>query len=81
MVKRQTAPRLATSQTNGNLVRIYVKDWRSEPVGKLKRALRKEIAEWAQTEAMEDNDASTGDVVPDVDAIRHVNKFGTHRLL
>lgn len=48
MAKRVSQSRPPTTLTNGALSRVYVKDWRSEPVGVVKKALRNDIAEWIQ---------------------------------
>lgn len=77
MARRVANTRRTSTDTNGQLVRLYVREWRSEPVGKVKRALRKEIAEWARATEMEDSDNPASETEPDVDAIRYVNQFGT----
>lgn len=77
MAKRAPSVRRQTLQTNGTISRVYVQDWRIEPVGKVKRALRQEIAEWATEQADENGNMSDAEVTPDLDAVRHVNQFGT----
>lgn len=77
MARRSQNNRKTATQTNGNLVTMYVRDWRSEPVGRVKKALRQEIAEWSENENMEDGATTEGTAEPDIDAIRHVNQFGT----
>lgn len=44
MDKKIASPRPSATETNGALARVYVKDWRREPVGAVKRALRAAIA-------------------------------------
>lgn len=56
---------------------MYVKDWRSEPVGVVKKALRQDIGEWLQLNAANEGQMFTEEVWPDLDAVRHVNQFGT----
>lgn len=46
MAKRVPTQRAAASQTDGTLERVYVKDWRKQPVGAVKRALRIAIGTW-----------------------------------
>lgn len=77
MARRAPKNNRTATQTNDNLVRVYVRDWRSEPVGRVKRALRQEIAEWELATQMEDYANADQQTEPDVDAIRHVNQFGT----
>lgn len=38
MARRIENTARTATQTNGNLVRLYVRDWRSEPVGRVKKA-------------------------------------------
>lgn len=46
MAKRAIQTRPPTTQKNGALTILYVKDWRRKPVGVVKKALRNDIAEW-----------------------------------
>lgn len=77
MERRSQTNKRSATQTNGNLIRTYVRDWRSEPVGKVERALRQEIAEWQHSQNMEDEANQHTQIEPDVDAIRHVKQFGS----
>lgn len=56
---------------------MYVKDWRSEPVGVAQKALRNDIAEWVRNKEAEEGSMYTGEVWPDMDAVLHVNQFGS----
>lgn len=77
MERKQPNARPAATQTNGNLARVYIKDWRTEPVGAVKRALRQAIATWVAQQEMVDNEAQEADVMVDIDSVRHLNQFGT----
>lgn len=44
MSRKKATPRAKATKTNGALVRVYVKDWREEPVGEVKRVLRQAIS-------------------------------------
>lgn len=73
MSKRVAKPRTHATQTDGALARVYIKDWRSEPVGVVKKALRQEIDEWALKRAKEQGAMTTDEAWPNIDAVRHVN--------
>lgn len=75
MAKRVNKTRPPTIQTNGALTRIYVKGWRSQPVGALKKALRKDIAEWVQAREAQEGQMMSEETWPGMDAVRHVNQF------
>lgn len=77
MVKKATNTRRTTTRTDGVLSRVYIHDWRSEPVGKVKKYLRREIGEWLQQRMVEDGQEDDGNSGPDVDSVRHVNQFGS----
>lgn len=77
MQKRKGTQRPTSTQTDGMLERVYVQDWLKEPVGAVKRALRTAIGGWIRQNEMGDVDATTAEVYPDIDAVRHVNQFGT----
>lgn len=77
MARRLSKVRPTTTQTNGALARIYAKDWRSEPVGLVKKAPRQEIAEWTRMRSMDEDQADSAEVWPDLDAVRHVKQFGS----
>lgn len=77
MAKRVSNTRPPATQTNGVLRRAYIKDWRSEPVGVVKKALRQDIAEWRQAQQMDDNATEAATAWSDLDAVRHVNHFGS----
>lgn len=47
MAKKTSTQIPAESETNGSLFRVYIRDWRKEPVGAVKRALRIALDEWA----------------------------------
>lgn len=71
MSKRIEKPRPQATQTDGALERVYIKDWRSEPVGVVKKALRQDIGEWAAQRALEHGAMDTVEAMPDIDAVRH----------
>lgn len=77
ITKRTSSTRTPTSQTNGGLAIVYVKDSRSEPVGIAKKTLRQDIAEWLQQKEGEEGAMVIEETWPDLDAVRHVNQFGT----
>lgn len=60
--------------------RIYVKDWRSETDGVVKKALRIDIGEWVQTQAVDEGQMVTEEAWPDLEAVRHENQFGSPEL-
>lgn len=66
-----------TNLTNGALSRVYVKDWRIEPVGVVKKALRKDIEEWVHQKEAEGGAMVTEEMWLDLDAVRHINQFGS----
>lgn len=78
MAKKTAIPRATATITNGALLRVYIKYWRQDPVGAVKIALRTAIAMRVQQSnmAVEDDVAPT-EVIPDIDAVRHLNQFGS----
>lgn len=54
-----------------------MKDWRKEPVGTVKRALRQKILAWSSQAAINDRAEEQEEVIIDIDAVRHLNQFGT----
>lgn len=77
MAKRTSIFSRAAVFTNGILARVYVRDWKNEPVGKVKKALRQEVALWAAQASRQEEDVNEEKIVPDIDAIQHLNQFGT----
>lgn len=67
----------AATTTNGTLDRVYIRYWRREPVGAVKRALRVAIGTWNHQNNMDDEEDTTNEPSPDIDAVRHLNQFGT----
>lgn len=77
MEKRTPNVRPTATQTNGAPARVYVKYWRSEPVGLVKKALKQDIPEWIQDQDRANGEMVKEDAWPDLDAVRHANQFGT----
>lgn len=77
MAKCTATTRAAATTTNGMLERVYIKDWRKEPVGVVKQSLRKAIGEWTCQESMIDEHSDQTTAESDIDAVRHLNQFGT----
>lgn len=77
MAKKASSQRPGASKTNSTLARVYVQDWRKDPVGTVKRALRLAIGEWLKQDDMGDTDEQDTSPTPELDAVRHLNQFGT----
>lgn len=68
----------AATQTNQVLSRVYVRDWRKEPVGVAKRALQQKIGQWLeQKENMLYVNETMKTTDPDIDAVCRLNQFRT----
>lgn len=77
MAKRTTTQRPAASMTDGTLESVYAKEWSKQLVGAVKRALRIAIGVWKQQNVMEVDEENDEEASPDIDAVRHLNQFGT----
>lgn len=77
MAKKAANPIIAATQTNGIPRRVYVRDWRREPVGAVKQAQRIAIAQWTAQNDMDVEDSQAMEPSPDIDVVRHINQFGT----
>lgn len=77
MARRKPTPRPTSSVTNGGLSRVYIKYWRKQPVGLVKRALRKAVSVWSNQTVMDDGEMDKEEAILDIDAVRHLNQFGT----
>lgn len=74
MARRVSETRPPTTLTNSALTRVYVKDWRSDPVEVVKKA--NDIEKWTNLKGVDEVSIKTAEVWPDLDAVRHVNQFG-----
>lgn len=77
MAKRKPTPRPTATVTNGGLSRVYIKDWRKQPIGLVKKALRQAISTWSKQTSMNDVEEESEDSSIDIDAVRYLNQFGT----
>lgn len=73
--KERTRPQ--STNTNWALCLIYVREWRDESIGVIKKALRTEIGSLTGGSAEYDGGRQEKELWPDVDAVRHINQYGT----
>lgn len=74
---KEERPRPRTSNTNGGLNLVYIRDWRNESIGVIKKALRIEIGQTTGDSASNKGNQQRDDPWPDVNAVRHINQYGT----
>lgn len=77
MEARKERPRPQSRSTNRALSLIYVVDWKNESIGTVKKALRAEIGKETVMKNVENNGYKTQKPWPDVDAVRHINQYGS----
>lgn len=69
---REERVRPQSTNTNGARTAIYVRDWKDESIGVVKKALRKEIGQITGGQPNHQKE-----LWQDVDAVRHINQFGS----
>lgn len=77
MESRTERPKTKTTNTNGTLSLVYVADWKDESIGKVKNALRAEIGQASNVAASHSGENRNSKYWPDVNAVRHINQYGT----
>lgn len=77
IVAKEERTRPQTSNTNGGLDLVYVRDWSNESIGVIKKALRTEIGQATGAPASQDGQSQQHEHWPDVNAVRHINQYST----
>lgn len=77
IARKEDKVRPQTTNKNGALTLLYVKDWKDESVGTIKKALRNEIGQQTGAPAGHNGRAQIREQWPNIDAVRHINIFGS----
>lgn len=77
--QKEMSTRPKSANKNGALALVYVRDWKNESIGIIKRALRSELDQIPDEPTNQNNnDEDQGNEKwPDIDAVRHINVYGT----